>query len=389
VRERRLLVLGGGPEQLGLLGAARRRGIVVVCADSDPAAPGFRHASRRALLSLDDESAVDRLARAERLDGVIAPGSDRFLAAAARVAHKLGLPHPLGRETAQAAGARERERELLEAAGVPQPEAVVCHSLAEVQEAASRFGFPCRIDPLDRQAALRPETTDALAAARTSALTDSRSHACLVERVPRAPVLGVHAFVADGALRPLLVVDRAGDGPSWPASAAPEQISTAIQLTARSAAALGVSEGPLTTLVALEDEGALVLRAAPRLGGEHQAELCRAATGTDLNGLALAAAFGLPVAEHDVTPVSRVGGACVRFLHAPAGRLVAVHGVAEAFDESRVRGIRIYHRPGRVLQEHERVGAVLAVGNGVAAAEAAAERAVRSIRLETVRAQAA
>jgi biotin carboxylase len=369
VQERRLLVLGGGPAQLGLLSAARRRGIVVVCADADPAAPGFRYASRRALLALDDEPALDRLARAERVDGVIAPGSDRFLSAAARVAHKLGLPHPLARETAQAAGARERERELLAAAGVPQPPATVCHSLGEAEAAGTRFGFPCRIDPLDRHAAVRPETTDELATAHATALADSRSTACLVERIPSAPVVVVLAFVASGALRPLLVVDARAAGPSWPATAAPEHIRAAIQLAARSAAALGVSDGPFTAQVALEDDGALVLRAAPRLGGEHEAELCRVAAGVDLNGLALAAAFGLPAALHNLTPVSRLGGACIRFLHGPAGRLVAVHGVADAFEESRIRGIRIYHRPGRVLRERERVGAVLAVGNGAAAAE--------------------
>ena len=80
--------------------AARRRGLVVVAADRDPAAPGFRYADRRALVSIEDEPAVERLARAEGVDGLVAPGSDHAVAIAARIAQRLALPHPTDPETA-------------------------------------------------------------------------------------------------------------------------------------------------------------------------------------------------------------------------------------------------------------------------------------------------
>ena len=44
---KRLLVLGAGPGQLGLLEAARARDLYVIAADRNPAAPGFRFADRR------------------------------------------------------------------------------------------------------------------------------------------------------------------------------------------------------------------------------------------------------------------------------------------------------------------------------------------------------
>src|SRR5213076_925224 len=95
----RLLVLGAGPAQLGVLAAARQRGLTVVAADRDPSAPGFRYADRRAIVSIEDEPAIDRLAGAEAVDGVVAPGSDHAVAIAASVASHLGLPHPLAPET--------------------------------------------------------------------------------------------------------------------------------------------------------------------------------------------------------------------------------------------------------------------------------------------------
>src|SRR5207237_199294 len=71
---KRLLVLGAGSAQLGLLEAAQQRGIYVIAVDRDPAAPGFRLADRRAIVSAEDEPAIDRLAGAGRVAGVIAPG---------------------------------------------------------------------------------------------------------------------------------------------------------------------------------------------------------------------------------------------------------------------------------------------------------------------------
>src|SRR5690348_9694022 len=97
----RLLVLGAGPAQLGVLAAARAAELTVVAADRDPSAPGFRYADRRAIVSIEDEPAIERLARAEDVDGVIAPGTDHAVAIAARIAERLALPHPLTAETAQ------------------------------------------------------------------------------------------------------------------------------------------------------------------------------------------------------------------------------------------------------------------------------------------------
>ena len=82
-RGARLLVLGAGPAQLGLLAAARARGLYVIAVDRDPSAPGFVFADRRAIVSTEDERGIDRLARAERIDAVIAPGIDFPVAIAA------------------------------------------------------------------------------------------------------------------------------------------------------------------------------------------------------------------------------------------------------------------------------------------------------------------
>ncbi len=93
----------------------------MIAADRDPAAPGFRFADRRAIISAEDEHGIERLAAAERVDGIIAPGIDWPVAIAARVAERLGLPHPIDATVANRAVRSSRQRDGLAEAGVPQP----------------------------------------------------------------------------------------------------------------------------------------------------------------------------------------------------------------------------------------------------------------------------
>src|ERR1700759_1932145 len=91
----RLLVLGAGPAQLGLLEAARERGVWTAVVDRDPAAPGFRFADRRCILSTEDEPAIERLVGALEVQGIISPGTDWPVGVAAGGAERGGLPHPI------------------------------------------------------------------------------------------------------------------------------------------------------------------------------------------------------------------------------------------------------------------------------------------------------
>ena len=114
---KRLLVLGAGPAQLGLLAAARARELHVIALDREPSAPGCRYADRRAIVSAAAEAGIERLAGAERVDGLIAPGIDWPVAIAARVAERLALPHPISPETATLSTSKLRQRECFAAAG--------------------------------------------------------------------------------------------------------------------------------------------------------------------------------------------------------------------------------------------------------------------------------
>ncbi len=394
---KRLLVLGAGPAQLGLLEAARARGLDVIALDRDPGAPGFKLADTRALVSVEDEPAVERLALAERVDGVIAPGIDWPVGIAARLAVRLGVAHPISPETAVLATSKMRQRERFSEAGVPQPRSRVCRDLDEARAAVEELGYPCVLKAPDRQgqkglALVR--VPDELPAAVELALAAARTPVCLVEEAVPGQEVTVVAFSAGGQFQPLMVTDRmVAEPPAFGVALAhvfPGGAEAAIGAARAAAEALGITDGPTYTQVLMSPDGPRIGELAARLGGGHDAELCLAAVGVDLNGLAISAALGEPVDVPEPRP--QVGGAVTRFLVAPEGRLEEVHGLDEAQAVEGVLKVRSYRSPGFVFgplrRGGDRAGAVLAVGSTREEALERADRAVERIRFVTADAEA-
>lgn len=399
---RRLLVLGAGPAQLGLLAAARRLELFVIAVDRDPSAPGFAYADRRAIMSVEGEHDIERLAEAERVDGVIAPGIDWPGAIAARVAARLGLPHPVSPESASLAASKLKQRMRFAEEGVPQPRYEVCAASGEAKAAAERIGFPCVLKPTDRHGRRGLRAVDAperLCAAVAEAFAAARSRAVLVEELVDGPEVTVNGFSLAGRFHPLTVTDRvqAAGAPLgvarahvWRSGLTPAQVGAAVDAAAAAARALGIRAGPTHTQVRVAADGPRVGELAARLGSAHDAELCAVALGIPLNDLALAAALGGPIPAGALVPVERAGGACVRFLEPGTGELRAVEGVAEARGLPGIVGVEIYRRPGYVFRpaEDEPAGAIIAVGSSRDEALERADRAAEALRLHTVDAEA-
>src|SRR4029078_7085747 len=152
------------------------------------------------------------------------------------------------------------------------------------------------------------------------ALAESRSGVPLVEELVDGPEVQVGGFSIGGRFFPLTVTDRlTADLPAfgvalthvWPSAAAG---GDAFRLGAAAGAALDITDDTTHLELRIGPGGPQVMEEAGRLGGGHNAELCREAVGVDLNAIAMRAALGEPVDESELTPEPRVGAACVRFL---------------------------------------------------------------------------
>jgi len=356
----------------------------VIVADRDPSAPGFAFASERAVISSEDEQAVERLARARSVDGLISPGADWPVGIAARVAERLGLPHPIDGATAVLATTKTRQRERFAEAGVLQPQTFSTSDPA--------IPFPCVVKAPDRQGQrglTLVQDRAGLASAVEAAAAESRGGGALVEELIDGPELTVNAVSVNGVFTPLTITDRLLAEPpafgvalahAWPSAHETKGVTEAARAAVE---ALGITNGPSYTQLRLGPDGrAYVVEVAARLGGGHDAELCTAALGIDLNNAALSFALGEPC--DDLSQGRGAGGACVLFLVAPEGMLREVAGVEEAEALEGVEWVRIYRRPGwefgPLRRGADRAGAVLATGADREDALARARRAAETVR---------
>jgi biotin carboxylase len=391
-----LLVLGAGPAQVGLLRAARERGLHVIAVDRDPRAPGFRYADRRAILSSEDEPAVERLARSAHIAGIVAPGTDWPVGVAARIADHLRLPHPLSPVSAAVAVSKLRQRERFDERGVPQP----AWRALTAEDPLDGLPVPAVVKAPDRQGqrGLSLVTRrDELPAGVARAFEASRAGVSLVEELVEGPEVTVNAFSAGGRFVPLTVTDRETAEPPafgvalahvWPSERADERVVEVARLAAE---ALGIENGPTYTQLRLGPDGPRVIELAARLGGGHDAELCQAALGVDLNDLAIAAALGEPL--EPPRPDPQVGSAVTRFFVPPEGRLTTTHGVEEAQSVEGVVDLHVYRSPGHEFGPFrtgsDRAGAVIAVGASREEALARSRRVTDLIRFVVTDAEVA
>jgi biotin carboxylase len=300
----------------------------------------------------------------------------------------MGLPHPISAAVANLAVSKQKQREALTKAGVPQP---AWHIVAEPE---AGLPVPSVVKAPDRQGQkgltlVRSETELPEAIAR--AIEESRSGGAIVEELVDGPEVTVNAFSLRGEFHPLTVTDRLTAEPPafgvalahvWPSEAG----EAAAKVAEAAVRTLGIENGPTYTQLRIGPDGPQVIEVAARLGGGHDAELAKLALGVDLNGLALQAALGEAIWSAALQPTPEVGGAVVRFLVPPEGVLQEVEGAEAARAVEGVHDVRVYREPGHVfgpfLRGADRAGAVLATGDSREEALGRADEAARLIRFK-------
>ena len=121
---KRLLVLAAGILQVPVIKKAKDMGIYVIAADGDPEAVGLKYADKAIVVNITSEEDVLRVAREERIDGVIHPCSEVSMNVMGRLNDELGLSG-ITREQAIRATNKHLMRETFEMGGAPSPKSIL------------------------------------------------------------------------------------------------------------------------------------------------------------------------------------------------------------------------------------------------------------------------
>lgn len=289
-------MLGASRYQLEVIEAAKRLGYRVLTTDNVPSNPGHRVADASFDVDTTDAAAVLRLARAERITGIVAPCTDVAVTTAAKVGEALGLPHVPPR-SAQILTSKIGFRQWQRESGLPHP------AFAEVGIAALP-PFPCIVKPegssgskgifvVEDERAFEARVPETRGFARDGRVV-------LESHVPgrQGTCEGV---ILEKELALAVLTDRETADPPYVATAGHRVPSTLSPLERTKVLGaigyvlevLGIDDTPFDCDFVFGDDGEVyLLELTPRLGGNSLTRLVREAVSVDLAQVAVRLACG-------------------------------------------------------------------------------------------------
>lgn len=401
---KRLLIIGGGAEQISAYEIARKLGALVVGSDQNEHAPAREFADDWIVASTRDVEETIVQARAfhknKQIDGVVTIANDVPLTVAS-VAEDLGLP---GGDLAPARITANKltQFEAFRKYGVPTPETFVATTPDDVRQFVERHGFPIIIKPVDNRGARGVQRyTDSFDVdwAFDHARSNSQSGTVLVQKFINGYQVSSEGMVIDGrACIPMhsgrnyeyldrfapYVIENGGWLPGHISQDAWLDLDNCMQ---KAAEALGLKEGPIKGDLVLGPEGPIVLEIASRLGGGFASTHSIPAThGVDLAELVIRQALGEKI-DPAALAIRRIGAAAIRFFLPQPGIVERIDGYddLDALDWVLLKQMYVGagDRIGDVTDHTKRAGCVIALGADIAEAEANVEIALKTVNITT------
>jgi len=396
----RVLIVGCGFPQLGLLRAARALDLFVLGVDANPRAIGASVCDRFEIISTQDANAIVKAAREARIDGITTAGSELALTSTVIASEALGLPFYGDRATVERCQAKDQMRAAYRAGGAPIPEYVSAASFEEAERFVEERGLPVIVKPAKgwgQRGVSKVERKDELAGAYARARQASSSGIVLVEEFIDGAEFSVNAYTIDGKTHAYCVTERIithyPDPPGitfaewYPSGLPPASEKEAIAAAEAGIRALGIRRGPSYTQLRVGPRGARLVETAYRLGGGLDPDVTLLASGVSLFRKILGVALGVAAWEEAEPEVPVHGGAIGRFIIAQPGQVVRVEGLATARAMPGVVAAEVYVEPGSTVHPltdgSKRAGHVLASGGDREDAAARATAAAQAIRIET------
>jgi biotin carboxylase len=400
-----ILIVSGGIEAADAAKRARDMGLHVVVSDRDANAPGFAFAHDRLIADVygPEETmaaAEDYHRRVRPIDGVLCVAADAPVTAA-MVARRLNLPG-ISVETARLACDKLAMKRRFARDGVPVPWFAYVPSPAALDAHIAERGRDLVVKPADSRGSRgvqRLSRVDDIAAAFALAQSHSPTKRVLVEAYLDGPQVSTESLITDGRCHTPGFSDRnyellethapffIENGGDLPSRLPPDIQAKVKRVVAAAAAALGVTNGTVKGDIVVHDGEAYVIELAARLsGGFFCTREIPLNTGVDFVGCAIRVALGEVIPAAELEP-RRKQIVIQRYAFPKPGCVVAVRGTELAKRVPGIADVVVTACPGDIIPpagDKRPSGAmVLATGVSHKAALDAAQRALRTIEIET------
>ena len=401
-RQKRLLLVGAGREQLAAIRAARELDLFVIALDGNPNAPGLKHADEGHCVNIRDASMVTRIGKEANVDGVFSHAVD-LPQVVALVAQNLGLP---GLDPLVALRATNKffRYQCFQDHHVPCPQFFLVDSVHSAITKAEILGYPLVMKPLDNAGARgvrRVNGPDEIEEAFQWALQFSHEPSVLMEDFIEGREISTESVIVDGQITTTGFADRnyskkewfapyfIEDGHTIPTILSVQEQAQVLHVVEQTIQALGIKWGVAKGDVILTSSGPKIFEMAPRTsGGRFCTDMVPLATGINILKPLIQMAIAEQISEADLIPKFN-RGAAQRFVFPSAGTVVAIDGVQKARQLPGVYDVVLQEEftvgsVVSVMRHHgDRVGHVIAQGVNREEAIKRADHAIRTIRIET------
>ena len=397
--QKRLLVLAAGILQVPIIKRARDVGHYVIAADGNPDACGLKFADKAICANITSEDEMLRLAREEKIDGVIHPCSEVSMNVMGRINDELHLSG-ISREQAIRATNKHLMREAFEKGGAPSPKSFCFDEAVDAWE--------CFCNDLPQDGILKPsrnsgsrgiaKITKDITKAEFCQLferskTESRDRSVMLEQFIEGPEFSIEIIVWNGKVNVLAVTDKkTTDAPHFvelghnqPSCYPADEVEKLKAAAVAGVKALGVNNCACHAEAKLMDGKAYLMEIGARLGGDFiSTVLTRWSTGIDMVAAAIDCALGI---EPNLSPKAEHKCVCIRYFCPKPGKLVSISNT-EVLNDPRVYDSEIYHVPGDMIPEVTsslcRSGHVIVTEDTPQKAIELADRLIEEVRLETI-----
>ena len=359
---KRLLVLAAGILQVPIIKKAKDMGIYVIAADGDANADGLQYADKALVANITSEEDMLRVAREEKIDGVIHPCSEVCMNVMGRLNDELGLSG-ISREQAIRATNKHLMREAFEYGNAPSPKSILTKNAEDAWEQFMAFDGDGILKP-SRNSGSRGiakvekgiESKERFIEKYEVAHKESRDKSVLIEQFIEGPEFSIEIIVWNGEVNVLTVTDKKTTGsPHFVelGHSQPSCFSTADVAKLKAAAvagvkALGVNNCACHAEAKLMGGKAYLMEIGARLGGDFiSTELTHLSTGIDMVAAAINCALGI---EPCMKPTEPKHGVCIRYFCPKPGKLLNISNT-EILSDPHVYQWKIYHKVGDMIPE--------------------------------------
>ena len=304
---KKILLLGGSSQQIIAIDKAKELGYVTILCDYLSDNPGQYHADKFYQESTTDKDMILKIAKKEKIDGIIAYASDPAAPTAAYVAEKLGLPtNPY--KSVDILCNKDKFRKFLSENGFNSPESRGYENAADAMSELDAFRLPVIIKPVDSSGSKGVTVLHSWHDAKDAidfAFSFSRGHRIVIEEFieKKHPYLiGGDIFIVDGKVvlwgllnchRDIKVNPLVPVGKSYPLSLSESDIELVHTTLQTMVDKLEIKQGAMNVeLIIDKNDRVWPIDVGPRNGGNMIPDLLGMIFCVDVVDMSIKAAMG-------------------------------------------------------------------------------------------------